>query len=62
MERVRDFVEANLDSDIRLEMMARVCGRSTEYFVRVFKATAGVSPYNTSSICGFERAKALLGP
>src|SRR5439155_1566331 len=61
MERVRDFVEANLDSDIRLEMMARVCGRSTEYFVRIFKATAGVSPYQYVLNLRIERAKALLG-
>ena len=61
MERVRDFVEANLDSDIHLEMMARVCGRSTEYFVRIFKATAGVSPYQYVLNLRIERAKALLG-
>jgi AraC family transcriptional regulator len=61
MERVRDFVAANLDTDIRLEMMARVCGRSTEYFVRIFKATAGVSPYQYVLNLRIERAKALLG-
>ena len=61
MERVRDFVEANLDSDIRLEMMARACGRSTEYFVRIFKTTAGVSPYQYVLNLRIERAKALLG-
>ena len=45
MRRIRDFVEANLEKDIRLDMMAAICCRSTEYFVRIFKATAGVSPY-----------------
>lgn len=61
MQRIRDFVEANLEKDIRLDMMAAVCGRSTEYFVRIFKATAGVSPYQYVLNLRIERAKALLG-
>jgi len=61
MQRIREFVEANLETDIRLEMMAGICGRSTEYFVRVFKATAGVSPYQYVLNLRIERAKALLG-
>ena len=61
MQRIRDFVEAHLDTDIRLDMMAAVSGRSTEYFVRVFKATAGVSPYQYVLNLRIERAKALLG-
>jgi AraC family transcriptional regulator len=60
MQRIREFVEANLETDIRLEMMAGICGRSTEYFVRVFKATAGVSPYQYVLNLRIERAKALL--
>jgi AraC family transcriptional regulator len=61
MQRIREFVEANLETDIRLEMMAGICGRSTEYFVRIFKATAGVSPYQYVLNLRIERAKALLG-
>ena len=61
MQRIREFVEANLETEIRLEMMAGICGRSTEYFVRVFKATAGVSPYQYVLNLRIERAKALLG-
>jgi AraC family transcriptional regulator len=61
MQRIREFVEANLETDIRLEMMAGICGRSTEYFVRVFKATAGVSPYQYVLNLRIERAKVLLG-
>jgi AraC family transcriptional regulator len=61
MQRIREFVEANIETDIRLEMMAGICGRSTEYFVRVFKATAGVSPYQYVLNLRIERAKALLG-
>jgi AraC family transcriptional regulator len=60
MQRIREFVEANIETDIRLEMMAGICGRSTEYFVRVFKATAGVSPYQYVLNLRIERAKVLL--
>lgn len=60
MQRIRDFVEANLENDIRLDMMAAVCCRSTEYFVRIFKATIGVSPYQYVLNLRIERAKALL--
>jgi AraC family transcriptional regulator len=61
MRRIRDFVEAHLETDIRLDMMAAVCGRSTEYFVRIFKATAGVSPYQYVLNLRIDRAKELLG-
>jgi len=61
IQRIRDFVEENLDTDIRLDMMASICGRSTEYFVRIFKATVGVSPYQYVLNLRIERAKALLG-
>lgn len=60
IKRIRDFVEANLESDIRLDMLAALCGRSTEYFVRLFKVTTGVSPYQYVLNLRVERAKALL--
>lgn len=60
LQRIRDFVEANLDSDIRLNAMANACGLSTEYFVRLFKHSVGVSPYQYVIGLRVERAKALL--
>jgi AraC family transcriptional regulator len=61
MQRIRDFVEANLDTDIRLDQLAELCGRSTEYFVRLFKATSGLSPYQYVLNLRIERARRLLG-
>ena len=61
MQRIREFVEANLDTDIRLDQLAGLCGRSTEYFVRLFKATSGVSPYQYVLNLRIERARTLLG-
>lgn len=60
LQRIRDFVEAHLDSDIRLNAMANACGLSTEYFVRLFKNSVGVSPYQYVIGLRVERAKALL--
>jgi AraC family transcriptional regulator len=60
LRRIRDFVEGNLDTDIRLSAMARACGLSTEYFVKAFKASVGVSPYQYVIGLRVERARALL--
>jgi AraC family transcriptional regulator len=60
LRRLRDFVGANLDTNIRLDAMAGTSGLSTEYFARVFKATMGVSAYQYVLGLRVERAKALL--
>ena len=60
LQRIRDFVEGNLDSDIRLGAMARACGLSAEYFVKVFKSSVGVSPYQYVIGLRVERARTLL--
>jgi AraC family transcriptional regulator len=61
LRSVRDFVESKLETDIRLNAMADICGLSTEYFVRLFKATLRVSPYQYVLNRRVERAKILLG-
>jgi AraC family transcriptional regulator len=61
LRRVRDFVESQLETDLRLNAMADICGLSTEYFVRLFKATLQVSPYQYVLSRRVERAKILLG-
>jgi AraC family transcriptional regulator len=60
LRRVRDFVESQLETDIRLNAMADICGLGTEYFVRLFKATLQVSPYQYVLNRRVERAKILL--
>ncbi|MEK9280879.1 MULTISPECIES: AraC family transcriptional regulator [unclassified Bradyrhizobium] len=60
MQRIREFVEANLDADIRLETLASLCGRSRVYFIRLFKATTGMSPYQYVLNLRVEHAKMLL--
>lgn len=43
--RVKSFIEANLERDIRLDDLARIADLSTFHFARVFKLTEGTSPY-----------------
>src|SRR5246127_452213 len=60
LRRVRAFIEAHLETDIRLEAMAAACGISPDYFLRMFKTTVGVSPYQFVINQRVERAKQLL--
>jgi AraC family transcriptional regulator len=60
VRNLRDFVELELHRDVKLDEMARVCGLNTEYFMRLFKATLGVSPYQHVIGRRVERAKVLL--
>ncbi len=46
MQRVLDFVEANLGTAIGLSDMAAVAGLSVFHFARAFKLTSGLSPYH----------------
>jgi AraC family transcriptional regulator len=60
IQRVREFVEANLETDLRLEAMARACGLGTKTFLRSFRATCGTSPYQYVIAVRVERARRLI--
>ena len=57
---MRAFIDAHLETDIRLDAMAAACGVSPDYFLRMFKTTVGVSPYQYVINQRVERAKQLL--
>jgi len=57
---IRNFVEANLSRDIRLDELAALCGLSNGHFVRMFKASVGTSPYQYVLNRRIVRAKQLL--
>ncbi len=61
LRRICEFIEANLDTDIRLDAMAEICGLSAKHFVRAFKASLGKPPYQYVLAQRVERAKKLLG-
>ena len=60
IRQVREFVETNLATDIKLSSMAGICNVSSEYFLRLFKSTVGVSPHQYVLNLRIGRAKALL--
>lgn len=61
LRKVRDYVEANLATGMKLEELADLCGVGVPHFIRLFKSTTGVSPYQYVLGLRVGRAKALLG-
>jgi AraC family transcriptional regulator len=60
LRRVLDYIEANLEGDLRLEHLASVACLSRFHFARAFKAAVGRSPHRYVSARRLEHAKALL--
>ncbi len=46
MQRVADYIEANIERNISLEELANVACLSTFHFARAFKAANGASPHS----------------
>lgn len=61
IQQVREFVESNLATDIKLGAMANICGVSSEHFLRLFRSTMGVSPHQYVLNLRIGRAKVMLG-
>ena len=57
---VLDFIEAHLDTDIKLEDLAHIAGISKFYFCRLFKQTMQIPPHQYIIRRRIERAKQLL--
>jgi AraC family transcriptional regulator len=60
LQRVRDYVEAHLDDDLSLTVLAGVACLSPYHFSRSFKQAAGVGPQRYVIQRRVERAKYLL--
>jgi len=45
LARVRDYVEANLATDLRIDALAAVAGVSVGHFLKVFREATGRSPH-----------------
>lgn len=58
--QVLDFIEAHLETDIRLADLAKVAGISKFYFCRLFKRTMTLTPHQYVIRRRIERAKQLL--
>ena len=60
LNRIRDYVTANLGMDISLSELAGLINLSKFYFIRAFKKTTGVAPYQFVLSSRVERATELL--
>ncbi|WP_227498566.1 AraC family transcriptional regulator [Synechococcus sp. PCC 7336] len=60
LERVVDYMKANLAQDVSILDLATLTGMSESHFSRSFKQSVGVSPYRYLTQQRVERAKQLL--
>jgi AraC family transcriptional regulator len=60
LRRVQEYVEANLEMDIDLQMLAEAAGLSRFYFCRVFQRATGQTPQHYVTARRIERAKRLM--
>ena len=60
LQRVRDYVEAHLNEDLSLTMLADIACLSPYHFSRSFKEAAGVGPQRYVMQRRIERAKTLM--
>ncbi|MEH2560580.1 AraC family transcriptional regulator [Bradyrhizobium sp. AZCC 2289] len=58
--RVLDYIEANLEGDLSLDLMASIACLSRYHFARAFKQAVGQPPHRYVSARRLDRAKALL--
>jgi AraC family transcriptional regulator len=60
LNRVLDYVEANLHQDLPLSALAGVATMSPFHFTRAFRQSMGLSPHQYVLVQRIERAKSLL--
>jgi transcriptional regulator GlxA family with amidase domain len=60
LRRVREYIEANLEENISIQVLAGIAGLSMYHFARVFKQSEGVTPHDYLVKCRVRRAKELL--
>jgi AraC-like DNA-binding protein len=58
--RVREYIEAHLENNVSLEVLAGVAGLSISYFARAFKESEGVAPHDYLMRRRVHRALELL--
>lgn len=60
LRRILEYIDGNLDQDLRLSEMAAIAELSTFHFSRVFKLATGYSPYRFVRDRRLDRSRALL--
>jgi AraC family transcriptional regulator len=59
-QQIVDYINANLDRNIRLTELARLVQLSPYHFARLFKTSTNLSPHQYLLRCRVERAKQLI--
>jgi AraC family transcriptional regulator len=60
LHRALEYIDANLDGDPSIRLLAAECRLSSSHFARAFKATTGVPPHRWLMNRRIERASELL--
>jgi AraC family transcriptional regulator len=60
LQRVREYVETNLESSVSLQDLATVAGLSTSHFIRAFRQSEGMTPHRYLLCRRVRRALGLL--
>jgi transcriptional regulator GlxA family with amidase domain len=60
LRRVCEYVEAHLEKNISLQMLASTAGLSMSHFARAFKQSQGVPPHEYLVRCRVRRVQELL--
>jgi AraC family transcriptional regulator len=58
--RVREKIEANLDTDLSLDSLAEESGYSRSHFLRMFRAATGLTPHQYVLALRLSRAQDSL--
>lgn len=60
LQRVREYIEANLESNVSLQDLATVAVLSTSHFIRAFRQSEGMTPHRYLLCRRVRRALGLL--
>ena len=60
LRQVKDFIDAQISNEITISDLAAVAGLSQYHFIRAFKSTVGLPPYQYVLSERVRRAKGLL--
>jgi AraC family transcriptional regulator len=60
LQRCQQHIDANIDGNITIEVLARIAGLSPYYFIRAFKRSTGMTPHRCVLEAKVRNAQAML--
>ncbi|HHV95018.1 MAG TPA: helix-turn-helix transcriptional regulator [Clostridiaceae bacterium] len=58
--KILNYISDNIQRSIRLEELSKMCGYNSQYFIRLFKSSIGLTPYQYIINCRMKKAVQLL--